>query len=250
MTEARTGLRGQMTIIRWFLVALSSSAVLFAQSAAVPIPRSTVHISGSISQCGKSSPGVFVRFQGKTVEIAKANDAGVYEADLPLGIWTATTPPIASGAADQSLSRPRRFRLMAPGRLVLDIHLRPPVMCDVAIFTPGGRPATSEELSNRDAGCWGERFFPLPSADGVLFEVDLFGLVTDFDACSTSHSRGKHREFATYNLLSMEADKVAYHPNDRILEASGNAVIEDETGGHRRDSAKFKIGDGRATPLP
>jgi hypothetical protein len=241
----------KMTSIRLFVVQLSLSALLVGQSATTANPRSAVHISGSTSQCGKTVPGIFVRFEGNTPHTVKANDAGVYEADLPLGIWTATTPPTVGDVAHQSLSRPRHFRLSAPGSLVLDIQLRPPVLCDLGISTPGGLPATPEQESDRDTFCWGEKFFPVPSSDGVPFEVDLFGLVVDtgVDACSTDHSKTEHREFATFNLLSVHADKVIYHPNERILEASGNVVIADESDEHRKDSAKFEIGDGQAETL-
>jgi hypothetical protein len=155
--------------------AVAPAPLLFSQSPTAT-PDSAVHISGSISQCGKIVPGVFVRFfEGNAQHAVKANDAGVYEVDLPFGIWTATTgsppsSPTASAVAKQSLSRSRHFALSAPGRLFLDLQLRPPVICDVAT-SPGGE-------SGRDAVCWGEEFFPVPSSDGVPLEVDLFGLVT------------------------------------------------------------------------
>jgi hypothetical protein len=57
------------------------------------------------------------------------------------------------------------------------------------------------------------------------------------------------REFATYNLLSVQADKIVYHARDWTLEASGNVVVKDEHGVYRRDSARFFIGDGRAIPV-
>jgi hypothetical protein len=250
------GCRNKMTVIRLFVVGLSLSALFFGQSATTATSRSGVHISGSISQCGESVPGIVVRFEGNAPQLVNANDAGVYEADLPLGIWTETTDmqPLAAtagNAAVRSLSRPRHFRLSAPGSLVLDIQLRPPVGCSVAIFTPGGHLATPEQESERDTYCWGEKFFPAPSSDGVPFEVDLFGLVADtgVDACSTNHSKTAHREFATFNLLSVHADKVIYHPGERILEASGNVVVADESGKRRKDSAKFEIGDGQAKTL-
>jgi hypothetical protein len=126
----------------------------------------------------------------------------------------------------------------------MNLYLRPPVLCDVVIFTPKGRPATPEEESNRDAGCWGEKFFLVPSSNGVPFEVDFFGLDNGSDACSITRSNKKHREAATYNLLSVEANKIVYHPFERTLEASGNVVIEDESGEHHQDSATFEIRDG------
>jgi hypothetical protein len=193
-----------MKIIRLLVVESSLSALLFSQSATLATSSAAVHISGSISACGKTVPGVFVRFVGKEPHIVKANDAGFYEADLPLGIWTATTPPDANDATDQTLSRPRHFGLNAPGSLLLDIQLRPPMFCDIG--------ATPEV---RAAFCWGEKFFPAPSSDGAPLEVDLFGLVP----CSINHPSKEHREFATFDLLSVHADNVVYHPSERILES-------------------------------
>ena len=248
-STARSARRNKMTIIRLLVLELSLSTLLFSQSATTATSGSAVHISGSISQCGKIVPGVFVRFfEGNAQHEVKANDAGVYEVDLPFGIWTATTDisgssPTASAIAKQTLSRPRHFALSAPGRLFLDLQIRPPVICDIAT-----RPG---EESGRDAVCWGEEFFPVPSSDGVPLEVDLFGLVlvTDHDACSFNHPRKEHREFATFNLLSVHADRVVYHPSERILEASGNVVIEDESGERRQGAARFEIGDGQAREL-
>jgi hypothetical protein len=171
-----------------------------------------------------------VTFEGESSRTVQANEAGVYEVDLPVGIWTATLTVPGEGGR---LSRPRHFRVTASSSVVLNLFLRPPVACNVAISTPDGRPATREEMDRRDAMCYREDYFQVPSADGAPFEVDLGCLRT-------------HRQFATYNLLSVWADKVAYHPSDRILEASGNAVIQDESGEHKADSVAFKIQDGRA----
>jgi hypothetical protein len=235
-----------MTLIRRLIIVLLSSAVLSGESARNAKSTSAVHISGSVTQCGRAFPHMLVRFNGSASQVVQTSDAGLYEADLPLGVWIATTPVNPSDPPERSTSRPRHFRLTAPGTLVLNIYLRPPVMCDVSIITPSGRPATPEEMSSRDAGCWGEEFFEVPSADGVPFEVDLFGLKSEI-ACR--NSKKQPREIATYNLLSVEADKVDYHPNERILEASGGVVIHDESGEHRKHSAIFEIRDGRVNSL-
>jgi lipopolysaccharide assembly outer membrane protein LptD (OstA) len=109
------------------------------------------------------------------------------------------------------------------------------------IATPGGRPATAEEISSADASCWGEKSFPMPS-DNIRFEVNLFGLANDTNACSRRDKKG--RQSATYNLLSLEADNVTYHSNDRVLEAKGNVAIENESGHQKAESVKFRIIDG------
>jgi hypothetical protein len=230
-------------------VLLAFGAVLLGQSAKLP---STLHIKGSMTQCGKKTPHFWVAFRGDTTKTVRADDAGAYEVDLPPGSWTAITVAVATETADgASLSRPRHFRVTAPGSLMLNLNLRPPVMCDLAIITPNGQPATPERTSGRDQACWGEKSFQVPSADGVPFEVDLFGLDSGWnngwDPCSTNHeNKMPHREFATYNLLSVEANKIAYDENRRSLEARGDVVIEDESGEHKAQAITFYIQNGRA----
>jgi hypothetical protein len=233
-------------------VLLGFGAALFAQSVTLP---STLHIKGSIIQCGKKTPRLWVAFKGETTRTVRADDAGAYEVELQPGSWTAITVAVATETADSaSLSRPRHFRVTAPGSLVLNLNLRPPVMCDLAIITPNGQPATPEQTSGRDQACWGEESFQMPSADGVPFEVDLFGLDSGWsngwDPCLPIHeNKMPHREFATYNLLSVEADKITYDKNGRTLEARGDVVIEDESGEHKAQSITYYIQDGRAFPV-
>jgi hypothetical protein len=59
------------------------------------------------------------------------------------------------------------------------------------------------------------------------------------------------RQFATYNLLTVYADKVVFtrYLGGGLLEASGNVVVKDDHGEYRRDLANFFIGGGRAVPV-
>lgn len=143
-------------------------------------------------------------------------------------------------AESDSLSRPRHFRVTAPGELILNLNLRPPVMCDLV----GASPEEKEKV------CWAEEVFQVPSADGVLYEVGLFNLHQYSQACSTVQTNGRHREFATYNLLSIEADSVAYHPHEQTLEASGNVLMEDEGGEHKPNSVRLRVQEGHVSALP
>lgn len=181
-----------------------------------------------------------MRFEGASPlapKVVKANDSGVYKTDLPYGVWTMT---LLSAPDDKtSFARPRHFQVGASGRLVFDIYIRPPVACDVR-GTPEGRAKA----------CWAEEFYQVPSVDGVPYEVDLFNLHQYWIPCPAVQSNSHHREFATYNLLSIEADEVAYHPSERILEASGNVVMQDESGEHKADSVRLRLQDGQAFPFP
>ena len=144
-----------------------SGAILLAQSATTATPPTQVHISGAVRQCGKpvrAREGLWVIFEGPSPlspKTVKANDSGVYETDLPFGVWTMTLRAFPDDTT--SFARPRHFQVNASGRLVFDIYTRPPIACSV-IGTPEQRAST----------CWGEEFYEVPSAEGVNFEVDLF----------------------------------------------------------------------------
>ena len=228
------------------LILLLFCAPLFGQSGIPTTSGPVVHVSGTVTQCGDASHIAWVRFDGPSVVTVALNDAGVYVADLSPGVWSATAT--ISATDNRKVSRSRHFRLTEQTiSAVVDIYLRPPVSCSVSILTPGGREPTAAELASRDTTCYGEKSFPLPSADGAPFEVELGGL--DHTSCSIGRTDKPTREYATYNLLSVQADNVVYHPQDRILEAHGDVVIEGASGGQRADTAIFHLEDGRAVEM-
>jgi hypothetical protein len=224
------------------LEVLAFCTALFGQSAPAP-PSKTFHVYGTITQLGNVSRGNWVIFEG-TSTISVNADQGRYDADLPLGVWTATVTFRQAGTTLRR-SRPRLFRVTTPTNVVLDLFVRPPVVCDIA----GPPDTTPEQWDHIHAGCDGMKFFPIPSDDGVPFEVLVGGLDHNLCFMKRLDKAACDREFATYNLLSVQADKVVYHPRDWTLEASGNVVVKDADGEYRRDSAKFFIGDGRAIPI-
>jgi len=229
-------------ITHWPYIALLSCATLLAQSVPTTAPP-MVHVSGSVTHCGKAPLEwwhVLVRFKSESSEVAAVVRQGQYEADLPLGVWTLTTPDAEETPESHfHLSRPRHFVLTHPGTLVLNIYLQPQFFCNVGL--------QPEDEPRRDEFCYGEASFQALSAEGVPFEVDLFGL---HDVCSIFNAQKRYRESATYNLLTVEADKIIYNAPEAVLEASGHVVIYDESGKHRKSSAKFQISEGRASALP
>jgi hypothetical protein len=243
--------RNQKSTMRRPFAVLLSCASLLAQSTGPATPPSAFHISGTLLQCGKAAPGFWVTFEGESSTTVKVNGRGIYEADLPFGLWTATATvaPPPGKSSDLGMSHPRRFRITASGNLVFNIYLPPPMLCDLMIATPSGQSATPEQQAAVHKACYGEEFFPVPSADGVPFEVDLGGLEESRESCSPTRVNKAAREFATYNALTVEADKVVYNPDARTLEASGSVVIEDESGKHKAHSITFHLEDGRAVPI-
>jgi hypothetical protein len=224
----------------FYLAVLLSCSMFFAQSVTKEPQAARVYISGRTRQCGKSiATTSWVRFDGRpplTSVLVKTDDSGRYRAELPLGSWTMTL--LASLKDTTELARPRHFDVNAAGMLVFDIYLRPPVMCSVR-GTPEQRAAT----------CWGEEFYELPSAKGEPFEVDLFNLRQHWTQCLAVEAETSQREFATYNLLSIEADNVVYLPSEQTLEAKGHVRMQDESGEHETDSIRLWLRDGQVVAL-
>jgi hypothetical protein len=234
--------------VLWILI-LFVRADLSAQS----INGSTFHVSGIVTQLGSPAPNLWITFEGPSVTSVKADLAGRYEAELPLGVWTVAVV-VSSGvamAATATLSHPRVFRVTAPTSLVIDLYLNAVGCAGVRMATPDGRPPTPQELSQKDEVCQGRTPFSLPSDDAVPFEV-VVGQVPP-SLCSMMHADQKacERQFATYNLLTVYADKVVFtrYLGGGLLEASGNVVVKDDHGEYRRDLANFFIGGGRAVPV-
>ena len=88
---------------------------------------------------GRAVPGAWVIFEGTSTKSVKANGK-FYEAYLPVGIWTATVAILIGGKTFKQ-SRPRLFRVTAPGELTLDLFVRPAVGCH-GIVTGNNGPAT------------------------------------------------------------------------------------------------------------
>ena len=60
---------------------------LFGQSAPRATQPTTFHISGTIT----GGHSLTVVFEGASSKTVMANEAGVYETNLPLGVWTMVT---------------------------------------------------------------------------------------------------------------------------------------------------------------
>jgi hypothetical protein len=218
---------------------------LFGQSAPPATQPRTFHISGTIT----GGHSLAVVFEGTSSKTVMTSEAGVYEANLPLGLWTMTV--VAHGPDGKIFTnmiyyRRPPFRVTAPASLVFDISLPQGMFCTVMVGGRDGGPPTQEEKNHVKAWCAGEEFFSVPS-DSVPFEVHVWG-GSKFAACSLvgDHSEGCKRAFATYNTLSVQADDITYDPGESILEAHGNVVTQDESGERKAPSMSFYVHDGQA----
>ena len=234
--------------VRWVgLLSLFACANLFGQSASHSDRRTTFHVSGKITQLGRAVHDEWVSFEGSSSKFVKADSAGHYEADLTLGVWKVAVMAVPGPITkDSSLSRPRLFQVRAPGDVTLDLFERADRFCTVSIGTANGRPPTKEELERQGEGCAGQEFFSMPSNEGIPFEVIVGGPTHGLSPVIDKDSR--EREFATYNLLTVQADKVIFTPSPHggLLEATGSVVISDGHREYRRNSVRFLIGAGQA----
>jgi hypothetical protein len=221
---------------------------LFGQSAPPATQPTTFHIGGTITGFGTDVLFAVV-FEGASSKTVMTNEAGVYEANLPLGIWTMTV--VAHGPDGKIFTnmiyyRRPPFRVTAPTSLVFDISLPQGMFCTVMVNGRDGGPPTKEEQDHVKASCAGEEFFSVPSGS-VPFEVHVWG-GSKFMACSLvrENSRACKRAFATYNTLSVQADDITCDPGENILEAHGNVVTQDESGERKAPSMNFYVHDGQA----
>src|ERR1035438_7014532 len=178
---------------------------LFGQSTPPATQPTTFNISGAITG-GRSFA---VLFEGASSKTVMTNEAGVYEANLPLGIWTMTVfahGPDGKIFTNMIYYRRPPFRVTKPTSLVFDISLPQGMFCTVIVIGRDGGPPTQEERDHVKATCAGEEFFSVPS-DSVPFEVHVWG-GSKFAACSLV---GDHsRQCAGEEFFSVPSDSVPF----------------------------------------
>jgi len=228
------------------LVALLFCAAMSAQSNR----SSTFHVSGTIMRFGSPVGNDRVAFEGPSQKSVRADPNGHYEADLPLGVWKVTVmTSFASGITESSrLSHPRVFRVTRPMNIHIDLYVNAVGCGGVMVITRDGGPPTPQDVEAKNEACQGRELFPMPSDDGVPFEIVIGG--RNHVLCSIPHENRAacEREFGTFNLLTVYADKVGFtrFPNGALLEARGNVVVENGNREYRKDSARFLINNGQA----
>jgi hypothetical protein len=117
--------------------------VTFFGQAPMSVPQAqTFHIKGTITDpLGAMIPGVKVTFRSEhTSNSVTTNDVGVYEADLPLGIYTMTAQKFGL-----RLYRRPPFRVASPTSLAFYITLPVEKMVDRIVVNSSGRQVTAED---------------------------------------------------------------------------------------------------------
>jgi hypothetical protein len=213
----------------------------------------TFHVRGTITDPLEAViRGVKVTFQNEHLtKTVTTNNVGVYEADLPLGDYTMT----AQSPGFRFYRRPL-FRVTSTASTVLNATLLVGNPCgDMIIVNSSGKPVTDEQWKAATEHCRGEELIPIPSGDGLPFQLSiLYGSRTPIGS-TYSYIGEKTRQYETqvfvaYNLFSLQADKVTYDPQKRTIEASGNVVAVNESGTTQRaGSMAFKIENGQVALL-
>lgn len=178
------------------------------------------------------------------------NDAGVFEADLPLGNYTMT----AEFQGFRPYHRPL-FRVTAPTSPVFDVTLPVQSTCDIVVVNSSGGSATPDEwVAAEKERCLKEDFLSIASKEGIPFQLYIRYVTHTVIGDKSTYAGWKNPYedpvFVSYNLFSLWADTVTYDAKKQAIEASGNVAVVDESGTkHRADSMSFKIENGQAVPL-
>lgn len=219
-----------------------SSVLLFGQSATSEAQSPTFHVRGTVRDAsGAAVYGVKIAFRNEQASKSMlTNDAGKYEADLPLGSYTMT----AAGIGFQPYVRPT-FRVTSPASLTFDVVMHASGDCEIPIFDLSGIVTAEEWAAAQKPSCLLEDFFPVPSQDAP-FNVSFRYRSRTVAGNTTSYAGPV---FVAYNLFSLRADRVTYDSKNKSLQASGHVVAVNEPGTiQRADSIAFTLADGQAIP--
>jgi hypothetical protein len=219
-----------------------------ADGQAIPATQpQTFHVKGTITDANGAvfpDPNVAFHSAGFDKTVA-ANNVGVYETDLPLGIYRVSAD---YRQMMRNYNRPL-LRAAAPTTLTLNVTLYPMrISCDLVVDAEHW-----EEVAK--AVCGGEDFFP-DSSDGDDFHQIYIRYpgrkATDAGYVYGSANPGgaEMPVLVEYNLFSLQADQVIYDSKARTIEASGDVIVTEESGAAQHaDSLTFKMENGRATPV-
>jgi|SRR5690242_19139653 len=250
-----------------FASVLLACAVVCGQTALPSNRVQTFHVHGTVRDAYKGAPlpGVKVTFRSEGIgRTVNTNQRGMYEVDLPVGVYSMTARP-----QDLKLPEYERplFRVASSTSITLDISFDDEVQdnCDIGVRA-GNQYPKAEDFVN---ACGGSVSFPVPSEDGVRFQLFIrFGRREStrngyvYSAAwnltgDSSHIGGSNapdlgtQVFVAYNLFTLRADHVTYDAKTRRLEATGRVVVAQIDGRTQHaESMAFTIEDGRALRLP
>ena len=220
--------------------------------------QETFHVRGKIVDSHDSAiVGAEVKFEGsKTTETVSSDIRGFYHAELPVGLYSMT---VAKGSPSYGeFYRRPLFRVSSPKTIVLNVARYPPLpSCDpgtITVTRPDGTPGSEIHPAPdtlRD-GCGGWDRYPLPSDEGVPFELLVrYSNRLRRDSERIYNGGFQNPVFVAFDLFTLTADHVTYEMASRTLLATGNVTItKGSAGSTHAISVKFRIDNARALRLP
>lgn len=226
-------------------------ATTFGQLADPAKQGQTFHAHGVVQLfTGKPVAGADVKFvaAGNSTTVT-TDEKGIYDADLPLGLYTMTVLKVVNRNLVYSYQRPL-FRVAGPSLVTLDVSFAAMMSCDLVFDSR--QPPPTEEVTR--GACEGTDRYPVPSKENVPYELSIqYGTRRPADKGYEYRSlrlgqQPAIRVFVAYNLFTLLADDVSYDVESHALIATGKVVVEKTDGGIQlADSMTFKIEDGKAT---
>jgi len=219
------------------LSVLLLGAIALGQAAS-PVSQ-TFHVRGTITDTsGAVIPRAKVAFQSKHFDKnVSTNGLGVYEADLPFGVYTMT----AEALGFRPYRRPL-FRVTSTATIAFDFTLPLQRTCDGTVVS------VTEPL------CLREDSFSIPSDDGVPFQIWIRYEMHRVSGSNYSYTGEKAPNpdpvFVAYNLFSLRADEVIYDARSKTITATGNVVVISPSGVTQNShSMTVKIENGQAISI-
>lgn len=220
-----------------------SAVVLLGQSTAPVSSRGTFQVKGMVQGFQFSrSIGAEITFQSEGEAITvRTNGQGLYQADLPWGLYTMT----ANYNGLSVYERPP-FRVTSPGTIIFNLTFYPTASCETVV------PVDKSALHEIDRTCNGLERFTIPSSGGARSELLIhypYRLANEKEYTYWGPP-GRIPVFVAYELFTLEANQITYHKDTHEIRASGNVVSTNESGVQKRaDTATFKITEGHVTQL-
>jgi hypothetical protein len=175
------------------------------------------------------------------------DEKGFYQVELPIDLYRMTAE--ASSISAVPLTKyDRMFQVKSPRKIVLNGNLNfARTNCDAIV----SGDESSESLKDI---CGGEDEFKVPSTDTPLQMFVQYPqrsrLGAGFTYSIDRESWPDVRVSITYNLFSLDADKVIYDSTDDTVRAEGNVLVTDASGTVTHGNLMvFRLRDGKAALL-
>jgi hypothetical protein len=195
--------------------------------------------------------GAEVTFEGEgTSKSVRTDSEGHYETSLPMGTFTMTARQPLGRALTFVYRRPP-FRVVSAADVSMNATFPSYSSCD--LVSTDGHEITAEDGRNF---CEGTDLYSIPSKEQYSFQLSIqYGTRHPNEQKIEYYGRklgtGTTRVLVAYDCFTVQADHVEYDEQKRILEASGNVVVDGPDGTTQNTQAiRFALTNGEASLLP